>query len=211
MVQHIDESTVQFISQKISNANDYGVEIFRDGIAVRSKEHKKICVFFESREAVADHYQTDLDIGFYSEFGFDNFHNIFSEVKPLDFHLFNKYLFEIQFLHAYISGKQFNNSIKSLDDFKYYFQYDGDNYRHIFDVENLHFLIKIQFILNLKTGFIEEEICYIYTNKELNISCISLDFTDLKTRIFEYIEKKLNKPITDIKLSDYKLFKLITY
>lgn len=165
----------------------------------------KSYIFFEYNE------DSKFITCFHSELAFDNFFNIFN-APYLDFNMLNKQISEIQFLHVFSTGVQLNKNINSIEDLKYYFQYDGTNYRYKFEIDDDDTLsIDIDYILNLDSEKFELDIYFNYCNENLDIDVSYNSFSELRTFILQCISKALSKNLTDLKMKDSEIIQIITY
>ena len=182
--------------KKAKTSNDY--------YASFGKEDKSY-IFFQY------HNEFKLIPCFHSEVAFDNFFNVFN-LPNLDFNTINKQISEIQFLHVFSTGIQLNKHINSIADLKYYFQYDGANYSHKFEIDDYDtFSIDIDYILNLDSEQFEIDIYYSYVNENLDINLSYNSFSELRTFILDRISKALSKNLTDLKMKDSEIIQIITY
>ncbi len=209
MLHKTEEEIISIIKKNFKDDTVSFAEKTSHGYLINTRNEKNYSICFEDYE---NEDSLDLLTCFHSSVGFDSFYDSFKNIPFLDIESLNKNIFEIQFLHAYMTGVQFNKKINSIEDLKYYFQYDGTNYRHLFIMnEEENFLIDIFYILNLTTEKFEENIIYIYRNPKLNLNFRCHNFEDIKQCLFFKIRKKLKKEIKEISLNDHSILKLLNY
>ena len=209
MAYKTEEEIISIIKKNFKDDTVSFAEKTSHGYLINTKNQKNRSICFEDYETESG---TALSTCFYSSIGFDSFYDSFKNLPSLDIELLNTNISEIQFLHAYMTGVQFNKKINSIEDLKYYFQYDGTNYKHFFMMdEEEHFCIDISYILNLETEKFELVIIYIYRNKKLNLNVHCEYFEAIKNFIIFDIQKKLKKEIEEISLNDHPILKLLNY
>lgn len=211
MSSKTEEEIISIIKKKFKDDTVSFHSKTSNGYLIKTKNEKEYSICFKEYEN-ENKDSFDLLTCFHSSIGFDSFYDSFKNLPSLDIELLNKNISEIQFLHAYMTGVQFNKKINYIEDLKYYFQYDGTNYKHFFIMDKeKHFCIDISYILRLETENFELAIVYIYRNKKLNLNIHCQNFKAFKNFILFDIQNKLKKEIKEISLNDHSILKLLNY
>lgn len=181
----------------------------------------------EHYSIVFEKLENELSMEIHHESGFDNFYEIFPNAPHINFEQDKQIINKYRFLNTFLTGQDFQVPSNSIDDYKFYYFHDGDNYNFSTRIQgnlpnNMIFFIRHNFFLNLLTKNIEFTSFVIYRNHNFMKKNSSLseelgEFNDKSIQykinciLNEHAAIPLEKDISELLLTDYQLLNMLNF
>lgn len=180
-----------------------------------------LCIAEEDDDNENNHIRFSIEI--HSEAGFYNFFKIFPSIRPIDYEENQNIVNNLRFLNAFISGEDFTKSVSTIDDYKFYFRYDGSNYRFISEIgiddprfndsdkNHVSFVYDYYFNYSLECIDVEKslEIKGLRSiSKPYYTDNIKAEVKDIFHEILAESAKKIDKNIDEITLKDHLILNM---
>lgn len=194
-------------------------------VSIKGVDHYALCICEEEDNEESKDERLQIEI--HSEKGFYNFFKIFPSVEEIDYMKNQKILEKFRFINSFIAGYDFQQTVINIENYKYYFRYDGDNYKFISavgvddkrynekEVEKVTF--EYRYYINLLKSKIDIETSVIFSNLSFtknSYNCFNND-EDINNELIgilnEFAANKLNKTIKELKLSDSVILQMMNY
>jgi hypothetical protein len=191
-------------------------------IRLKESGNYALCIAEEDDDNENGHIRFGIEI--HAEDGFYNFFKVFPSLAPIDYKENQIVVDKFRFLHSFMVGKDFEKSVSTIDDYKFFFRYDGSNYRFIsqigmddprFDPEQRSFIVfTYDYYFNYTMGTIDVEKSVEFELFEiLNESChcnnVQSDIQDILDGILNDAAKKIERPVEELTLKDSTLLSMI--
>lgn len=224
-IEKISQDAIMIL-QKLIDPNMATVEYNdrRKEFNIRLKEsgNYALCIAEEDEDNENGHLRFSIEM--HAEDGFYNFFKVFPSLAPIDYIENQRVIDKFRFLSAFIAGKDFEKSVSTIDDYKFFFRYDGSNYRFIsqigmddprFDPEKRSFIVFIyDYYFNYTMGTIDVEKSVEFELFEiLNENChcnnVQSDIQDILKGILNDAANKIERPVEELTLKDSTLLSMI--